>query len=163
MRQRTRVHISLDHTMRSDTTSHIEALLPLREFGLFLQRRNLPGSTRTLYRWLNIQKSQLPREVQNILLNAPSLWFVELQPELRLKGYTHGIPIRYFEESLQPELLAHSINTGDTHLHKTLRAMKCTLIQLKEDVDRLEHYLTATQGKESAHDGDRTHRHSLTA
>lgn len=163
MRQRTRLHISLDHTLRSDTTSRLEPLLPLREFGLFLQRRNLPGSTRTLYRWLNIQKSQLPQEVQNILLNAPSLWFVELQPDMRLKGYTHGIPIRYFEESLQSELLAHSINTVDSHLNKTIRAMKSTLIQLKEDIDRLEHYLTVTQGKEYAHDGNGTNRHSLTA
>ncbi len=163
MRQRTRLHISLDHTLQSTTSSRVEPLLPLREFGLFLQRRNLPGSTRTLYRWLNIQKSQLPQEIQNLLPNAPSLWFVELQPDMRLKGYTHGIPIRYFEDSLQAELLAHSINTVDSHLRKTIRAMKHSLIQLKEDIDRLEHYLTVTQGKESAHDGDRTNRHSLTA
>jgi len=163
MRHRTRIQLSLDHTLQENTSLKNEPILPIRQFGLFLKRHNLPGSLRTVYRWLTIPKAHLPQSIQDLIPHAPSMWFIEINQSNLKRDYTHGIPIRYFQESLRPEVSKYAINTVDSHLDKTIRTMRTALIQLHEDIDRLEHYLTATQGKESAHDGDRTNRHSLTA
>lgn len=139
-----------------------ERFLTLKQFHTLIKHHNLRGSLRTIYRWLDIPKEHLPRDVRTLLNNSPSVWFIELDAT-SLNSPAHVIPLRYLREDVQAQAatLALTYMEPDMAL-RTVRSLRTRLTKMQEDLCHLEQYMEAIHGKDVT-DVHGTARHTLTA
>ena len=157
--------ISLQTPTQAPHLSQGEPFLTIRQFLLLLEQEKIRVSRRTLYRWLDVPKEHLPKDLQTLLQYAPSLWFLQFEPPLSatLMNTTHAIPIRYLRESSRTLATPLALNYVEPHeALRTVRSLRVMLNTMHKELLHLEHYVHALHGKDEPHEHGTT-RHSLTA
>ncbi len=157
-----RTLISIAPELTSSRLLHGERFLTPKQFHTFLKHHNVRGSLRTIYRWLDIPKEHLPRDVQALLTPAPSMWFVQLDA-VDYTTPTHVIPLRYLDEAVRAQAATLGVQYVEPpSALRTVRSLKIQLAQMQQDLYHLEQYVEAMHGKDGPNDHG-TARHTLTA
>lgn len=158
-----RTLISIAPELTSSPLLHGEGFLTPKQFHTFLKQHNVRGSLRTIYRWLDIPKEHLPRDVQALLTPAPSMWFVQLDA-VDYTTPTHVIPLRYLDEAVRTQAAALAVRYVEPppSALRTVRSLKIQLAQMQQELYHLEQYMEAMHRKDGGNDHG-TSRHTVTA